>query len=62
MAINLDDFMKRCFPKEEERKSKGQCPFCGEDINYTEFRDDLSRKEFTISGLCQKCQDDTFGR
>jgi hypothetical protein len=27
----------------------------------TEFRDALSRKEYTISGLCQKCQDDIFG-
>lgn len=26
------------------------------------FRDDLSRKEYTISGLCQECQDDIFGR
>jgi hypothetical protein len=25
------------------------------------FVDDLSRKEYTISGLCQKCQDKTFG-
>lgn len=23
----------------------------------TEFRDDLSRKEYRISGLCQSCQD-----
>lgn len=27
----------------------------------TEFRDEVSRKEFTISGLCQKCQDGVFG-
>ena len=27
----------------------------------TEFRDELSRKEYTISGLCQKCQDAVFG-
>lgn len=26
-----------------------------------EFRDDLSRKEYTISGLCQECQDEVFG-
>lgn len=26
-----------------------------------EFRDDISRKEYTISGMCQKCQDRTFG-
>lgn len=29
--------------------------------NATEFRDDLSRKEYTISGLCQECQDAVFG-
>jgi len=26
------------------------------------FRDALSRKEYGISGLCQKCQDDVFGK
>lgn len=25
------------------------------------FRDDLSKREYTISGLCQKCQDRIFG-
>ncbi len=28
----------------------------------TEFRDDISRKEYTISGLCQKCQDAFYGK
>lgn len=27
----------------------------------TEFRDQLSKKEYTISGLCQSCQDKVFG-
>jgi hypothetical protein len=27
----------------------------------TEFRDELSKREYTISGLCQKCQDRLFG-
>ena len=27
----------------------------------TEFKDDISRKEYTISGMCQKCQDEFFG-
>ena len=27
----------------------------------TEFRDELSKREYTISGLCQKCQDEIFG-
>jgi hypothetical protein len=25
------------------------------------FRDELSRREYTISGLCQRCQDVVFG-
>lgn len=27
----------------------------------TEFRDELSRREYRISGLCQNCQDTVFG-
>lgn len=27
----------------------------------SDFKNDLSRKEFGISGLCQKCQDGVFG-
>jgi hypothetical protein len=27
----------------------------------TSFRDEMSRKEYTISGMCQPCQDDVFG-
>lgn len=44
--------------------TSGNCvpkPFgCGEPIG--EFRDALSRREYTISGLCQTCQDSIFGR
>jgi len=36
------------------------CSWCGKPA--TEFRDVLSRKEYTISGFCQECQDKTFGR
>ena len=35
------------------------CAWCGKPA--TEFRDELSRKEYTISGFCQECQDKTFG-
>lgn len=35
-----------------------KCVFCGKDA--TEFTDELSRKEYTISGLCQKCQNEVF--
>ena len=47
--------------KEVDRVEMGRCPFCNKDIDVgKEFRDELSRKEFGISGLCQKCQDEVF--
>lgn len=35
------------------------CVTCGKEA--TEFKDNLSRKEFSISGMCQICQDGIFG-
>lgn len=34
------------------------CTWCHKPL--TPFRDMLSEKEYTISGLCQTCQDETF--
>ena len=45
----------------EETIEQGLCATCGHDVLDTSFRDELSFKEFTISGMCQKCQDDIFG-
>ena len=36
-----------------------QCVKCGEFAK--DFRDEISRKEYGISGFCQPCQDETFG-
>lgn len=36
----------------------GVCPMCQSEI--TDFRDELSAKEFSISGMCQACQDQIF--
>jgi len=38
----------------------GSCPHCKQSIHFTEFKDKLSLREFTISGLCQNCQDKAF--
>lgn len=47
---------------EEEVKSveEGICPFCKAFIEYNEFSDNVSKKEYGISGLCQKCQNGFF--
>lgn len=47
------------FPLGKILKDQGKCPTCTQPVG--EFRDDLSRKEFSISGMCQKCQDSVFG-
>jgi len=52
------------FESEVALVESGKCPFCRKSIdtqNPDAFKDDLSRKEFSISGLCQKCQDNFFG-
>lgn len=53
--------IKSAFKKENERRHRGECPFCGIEITETSFKDALSKKEFSISGLCQRCQDEVFG-
>ncbi len=49
------------FGKEVEMVEGGQCPTCGKPIPMDCFKDDLSLKEFRISGMCQECQDSVFG-
>tara|TARA_R110000782_G_scaffold109936_1_gene199073 strand:+ start:920 stop:1120 length:201 start_codon:yes stop_codon:yes gene_type:complete len=42
-----------------ECKNNNQCVICGGVAD--KFTDELSRKEFQISAMCQTCQDNTFG-
>jgi hypothetical protein len=48
------------FEKEMENVAKGLCPFCNKPIVTADFRDARSLKEYTITGLCQNCQDKTY--
>ena len=36
-----------------------QCALC--ETPNLDWRDKLSEKEYTISGMCQNCQDEVFG-
>ena len=47
------------FPRAINDIKDGVCPTCGAEI--TGFRDTASKKEYTISGMCQSCQDRVFG-
>lgn len=55
------DIMCQCgFSKEVDLIEKGFCPFCKRQVNVTEFKNEISKREFKISGLCRECQDKIF--
>ena len=43
-----------------ECRQEGRCPFCRQEVEFTDFYDIISMKEYAISGLCQLCQDTIF--
>lgn len=60
--MNKEIMKQAGFGEAVKQVEMGNCPICGNPINLNDFRDSLSRKEFTISGMCQKCQDNIFGK
>lgn len=48
------------FNDEVDKVNNNRCSFCGNKINFDDFTDKLSEKEFIISGLCQSCQNKIF--
>ena len=57
--MNRDIMIAAGFSKEVARVDAGLWPTCDEEVG--PFRDDLSRKEYRIGGMCQTCQDKVFG-
>ena len=65
-APEIDALLKEIIFNGKDRVeviASGDCLTCDEarDLKATSFRDDVSRKEYAISGMCQSCQDDVFG-
>ena len=59
MEKRLDDMAKVLFGRGRKVAMDNQmCVMCGDDANH--FTDELSRKEYGISGMCQSCQDGTY--
>jgi hypothetical protein len=48
------------FGKEVKLIKKGRCPFCCLPVDESDFKDELSKKEFELSGMCQSCQSKFF--
>jgi len=49
-----------CVPKLRKLVGARKCPTCQKDICDDDFKTDLDRKEYSISGMCFKCQADMF--
>jgi uncharacterized CHY-type Zn-finger protein len=57
--MNHDSIAEKLFGRTiSDSHNDKKCVTCGKKI--TKFKDDLSVKEYDISGMCQKCQDETF--
>ena len=47
------------FPEQADRVIRSQCVTCAKPIG--EFKDAISKQEYSISGMCQECQNSVFG-
>lgn len=61
MQSFVDGFAQRAFGRKHSQTEC--CVTCGsKQVNpETDFRDELSVREYGISHMCQKCQDKVFG-
>lgn len=55
----MRDAIESMFPGTKKAIDEKKCPLCKQPIG--KFKDELSLKEYYISGMCQGCQDKTFG-
>jgi len=55
------DAIESVFPGTKEAIDHSKCPLCKASIDKTKFRDELSLKEYYISGMCQACMDSIWG-
>lgn len=56
----VDQLAKSIFGRSTSEALKNKtCVNCGKKVD--KFRDELSKKEYEISALCQKCQDGIWG-
>jgi len=58
--MNRDIMREAGFGEQLALIDEGKCPWCKKPIDMNDFRNEISKREYGISGLCQKCQDGFF--
>jgi hypothetical protein len=58
---SIDSFLKNELGMDRKVAiTEKRCVFCSAAVSLDSFKDELSLKEFHISGICQTCQDKIF--
>tara|TARA_Y100001933_G_C18986459_1_gene558681 strand:- start:1569 stop:1823 length:255 start_codon:yes stop_codon:yes gene_type:complete len=58
----IDDLFKSLYGVDRKTSIVNRtCVSCEAEVSEEGFRDEVSLREFHISGLCQVCQDKVFG-
>ena len=55
-----EKILARLFPEARGNVKNGLCADCAKSVTREDLIDEISKREFDLSGLCQKCQDDFF--
>jgi len=58
--MNKDIMKQAGFEEEVKLFEEKKCVLCREPINMEDFEDEISKREYYISGICQKCQNEVF--
>lgn len=58
---NIEKILDSIVPGSTKNKAEGICVICKEKVKHNEFKDELSRQEYNITGFCQSCQDEFYG-
>lgn len=58
----IKKFIEALFPGTTSKIENKICPMCNLKVNEEDFKEEINKREFTISGLCQDCQNQIFGR
>ena len=60
-APEIDELITSTFGTDRKGSIKSdKCAWCKGPA--TEFVNEISKREYSISGFCQKCQDETYGK
>ena len=52
----------KIFPASAEAIKNNKCPTCGKEIKEEDFKAEIEKREYSISGMCKECQDETFSK